>query len=91
MEEEVKSMESVFSSLKASLMQAAQAAGAILDDLVLIPEKAEDIITMFPSALELKQVNGNENFVQTKSSDVFRRACSKLWLKILDFSRNIEA
>ena len=46
-------MESAFSLLKASLMLAAQAAGAILDDLVLIPEKAEDIITMFPSALEL--------------------------------------
>ena len=46
-------MESAFSLLKASLMLAAQAAGAILDDLVLIPEKAEDIITMLPSALEL--------------------------------------
>ena len=91
MEQGVTQMESAFSLLKASLMLAAQAAGAILDDLVLIPEKAEDIITMFPSALELQQVNGNENFVQTKSSDVFRQACSKLRLKILDLSRNLES
>ena len=82
-------MDAAFSLLKASLMLAAQAAGAILDDLVLIPERAEDIITMFPSALSLEQVNGNENFVQTKSSDVFRQACSKLRLTILDLARKI--
>ena len=84
-------MESTFSMLKAGLLLAAQAAGIILDDLVVIPEKAEDVITMFPGALEYQQVNGNENFVQTKSSDVFRQACSRLRLKILDFSRNLEA
>jgi len=53
-------------------MQAALTTGAILDDLVIMPEKAEDFITILPTALSLEQVNGNENFIQTKSSDVFR-------------------
>ena len=39
--------------LKAGLLLAAQAAGIILDDLVVIPEKAEDFITMFPCAFKL--------------------------------------
>ena len=46
---------------------------------------------MFPSAISVEEVNGNENFVQTKSSDVFRQACSRLRFKILDLSRNLEA
>ena len=46
---------------------------------------------MFPSALEPKQVNGNPNFIQTKSAEIFRQACSKLRLKIFDLSRELEA
>ena len=47
-------MESAFAILKQSLMKAAQAAGTILEDLIEIPEKASDIITLFPSALSLE-------------------------------------
>jgi len=84
-------METAFTLLKASLMKAAQAAGAKLDDLVFIPEKPEEIITMFPSAISVEQVNGNDNFIQNKSTDVFRQACNKLRLTILDLSRKLEA
>ena len=45
------------------MYQAAQAASANLDDLLAIPQKAEDIITLFPSALFPKQVNENKHFV----------------------------
>lgn len=47
-------MESAFSILKQSLMKAAQAAGANLDDLIDLPQNAEEIITIFPSALSLE-------------------------------------
>ena len=56
-------MDSAFSLLKASLEGAASAAGVSLNDLVIIPKEAEEIITMFPSALSLDQVNGNKDFV----------------------------
>ena len=59
---EVSNMESAFNMLKGSLMKAANAAGATLDDLVEIPDKPEKIITMFPSAISVEQVNGNDNF-----------------------------
>ena len=44
-------------------MQAAQRAGTTLDKLVQFPEKAKDIIKMFPSALLTEQVNENKNFI----------------------------
>ena len=52
-------MQSAFDILKKSLNKAAQHAGASLNKLIHIPEKAEEIITMFPSALSLEQINGN--------------------------------
>ena len=63
MEQGVTAMDKAFSKLKESLEGAASAAGVNLDDLVIIPEKAEEIITMFPNALSLDQVNGNKDFV----------------------------
>lgn len=44
---------------------------------------------MFPSALSLEQINGNENFVQTRSSDVFRLDCSKLRLELLKIAKDL--
>lgn len=82
-------METAFSILKNSLRSAAQAAGAALEDLIVIPDQAQDIITMFPSALSLEQINGNENFVQTRSSDVFRLDCSKLRLELLKIAKDL--
>ena len=73
-------METAFSVLKNSLRQAAQAAGATLEELIEIPRSAEDIISMFPSALSLEKINDNESLVHTRSSVVFREHCSKLRL-----------
>ena len=56
-------MEKAFETLRVSLRKAASAAGAQLDQLLDIPQRAEEIITMFPSALSLEQVNGNPKFV----------------------------
>ena len=89
-EQGVAEMQSAYNSLKDNLIKAAQAAGASIKNLVTIPEKAEEIITMFPSALSLKQVNENKNFTQILTENVFRQKCSMLRLSILDFARQLE-
>lgn len=71
-------MDVAFNALKNNLKQAASAAGAILEDLIDIPDRAEEIITMFPSALALEKINDNERLVHTRSSDVFRQKCTTL-------------
>ena len=80
-------MDSAFSLLKGSLENAASAAGVNLGDLVIIPKKAEEIITMFPAAETLYPVNGIKNFVQKRSELLFRQRCSTLRLKILNLAR----
>lgn len=82
-------MEEAFGKLKSSLREAASAAGAQLDNLIELPDRPDQIISMFPSALELQQVNNNREFVQTRSSDVFRQECSKLRLLLMDIARNL--
>jgi len=82
-------METAFGILKKSLRKAAQAAGAVLEDLIDIPDRAEDIISLFPSALSLEQINGNKNFVHTTSSDVFRQGCSMLRLELLNLAKDL--
>ena len=62
-EQGVTAMKKAFSLLKESLEEAASAAGVNLDDLVIVPQNAEEIITMFPSAFGLEEVNGNKDFV----------------------------
>ena len=89
-EQGVAEMQSAYNSLKDNLIKAAQAAGASIKNLVTIPEKAEEIITMFPSALSLKQVNENKNFTQILTENVFRQKCSMLRLSILDLARQLE-
>ena len=71
-------METAYNTLKKSLKDAAMAAGANLEDLILVPENPEEIIAMFPSALETVMINRNEGMVHTRSSDVFRQKCSAL-------------
>lgn len=44
---------------------------------------------MFSSALSLEKINGNENLVQTRSSDVFRQQCSELRLELLNIAKNL--
>lgn len=70
-------------------MQAAQAAGAVLDEMIDIPDKASEIISIFPSALSLEQINGNKNFVHIQSSDVFRQQCSLLRLELLNMAKSL--
>ena len=82
-------MDTAFTILKKSLQQAAHAANANLEELIEIPDKAEEIITMFSSALSLEQINGNENFQQTRSSDKFRLDCSKLRLQIIKIAKQL--
>ena len=55
-------MDGAYTILKNSLQQAARAANANLEDLIEIPDNAEEIITMFSSALTLEQIKRNENF-----------------------------
>ena len=50
-------MEVAYNTLKKSLKDAAMAASANLDDLILVPEEAKEIIAMFPSAIDLKPVH----------------------------------
>ena len=61
-------METAFSLLKNSLQLAAQAANAILDDLKLIPDMADDII---PPALLIVLEDGNEHLAEKGSLDLF--------------------
>jgi len=68
-------METAFSLLKNSLQLAAMAADAILDDLKLIPDMADDII---PPALLRVLEDGNEHLAQEGSLDLYGQACSKL-------------
>ena len=89
-EQGVAEMQSAYNSLKDNLIKAAQAAGASIKNLVTIPEKAEEIITMFPSALSLKQVNENKNFTQILTENVFRQKCSMIRLSILHLARQLE-
>ena len=84
-------METAFSILKNNLRQAAQAAGATLEELIVIPNRAEEIISMFPSALSLEKINDNESLVHTRSSVVFREYCSKLRLQLIKFAKNLSA
>ena len=84
-------METAFSVLKNNLRLAAQAAGATLEELIEIPSRAEDIISMFPSALSLEKINDNESLVHTRSSVVFREYCSKLRLQIINIAKNLSA
>lgn len=83
-------MDAAFQILKNSLRQAAQAAGAPLENLIYIPEKPEDIISLFQSALKLEQINGNENYQQTQSAEIFRRQCSSLRLELLNMAKDLE-
>ena len=79
-----------FEKLKDSLRKAAQAAGAAnLDQLIDIPETADEIITMFASALEIKLINENRTLQHTRSSDIFREQCAKLRSRILNIARTL--
>ena len=65
-------MDQAFETLTKNLRLAATAAGASLEELIVIPDRAEEIISMFPSALTLENINDNEQLKQTRSSEVFR-------------------
>ena len=86
-ESSVDKMDGAYTILKKSLQEAARAANASLEDLIEIPDNAEEIITMFSSALTLEQIKRNENFQQTRSSDKFRLDCSKLRLQIIQIAK----
>ena len=55
-----QTMETAFTLLKDSLNKAAAAANANLEDLIQIPDNAQEIISMFPSAL---QTVGNKDYI----------------------------
>ncbi len=44
---------------------------------------------MFPSALKLEQINGNENYQQTQSTQLFRQTCSQLRLELLNLAKEL--
>ena len=82
-------MEAAFATLKDNLRKAARAAQANLEDLIVIPEEASDIISMFPSALDLVKIRNQDTLVHTRSTDIFRKNCSMLRLQILDISKSL--
>ena len=82
-------METAFSVLKNNLRQAAQAAGATLEELIQLPKQAEDIISMFSSALSQEQIHGNETYTQIRSSEQFRKQCAQLRTAILKIAVNM--
>ena len=72
MEPTPDSMREAFEILKTSLNEAARAADATLSELIDIPSNPNEIITMFPNALVLDDINGNKAYTQTISSNKFR-------------------
>ena len=61
-----------------------------MDQLIDIPETADEIITMFASALEIKLINENRTLQHTRSSDIFREQCAKLRSTILNIARTLD-
>ena len=60
-----------------------------MEQLIDIPDNADDIITMFASALEIKSVNDNQTLKHTRSSDIFRTQCAVLRSSILNIARTL--
>ena len=56
-------MKKAFDILKDSLVLAAKAADAVLEDLIEIPEQATEIIVMLASALKIETIHNSENYV----------------------------
>ena len=52
-------MHEAYGILKKSLGEAARAAGAVLSELIDLPDRPEEIITMFNSALVPQPINKN--------------------------------
>ena len=84
-------METAFSLLKNCLKLAAKAASAILGDLLVIPNIAEDINVVNLSAHSEERKSGKEPFVKEGQSDQIVQACSKLQNEILDLVRELES
>lgn len=76
-------MNAAFETLKNNLKKAARAAQANLEDLIVIPNEASEIISMFPSALDVVKIRNQDALKHTRSTDIFRVNCSKLRLHIL--------
>ena len=53
-------MIAAYYTLKKRLKNAALAAGANLEELISVPENPDEIIAMFPSALETVMINRND-------------------------------
>ena len=60
-----------------------------MEDIIEIPNQAEDIISMFSSALSLERVHENETYMQTRSSEEFRKQCAQLRTAILKIAVNM--
>ncbi len=56
-------MQKSYLMLKSSLRQAAKGSGAILEDLIELPDDPESIITMLTNALERVKVNDGTDLV----------------------------
>ena len=54
-----ETMHEAYGILKKSLGEAARAAGAVLSELIDLPDRPEEIITMFNSALVPQPINKN--------------------------------
>ena len=58
--------------LKESLRDAAKTSGCALEDLLDMQNDAASNITMLPSALSHKKINGSDDLVQIQSESLFR-------------------
>ena len=60
-----------------------------MEELIQIPKHAEDIISMFSSALSQVRIHENDTYMQTRSSEQFRKQCAQLRTAILKIAVNM--